>query len=193
MVLRVQEHREVSALRRYPQQARIAAAALFALGLLALAGCSSSGPPKPCPRVGVLDEAQRLVRFSEGAGRDLTDVRFEAEIGVRAGRCEYTRKDSRLEVEIAVEIQAVRAPNAGRRGEFEYFVAITDRAQRVVERQSFTAVIPFEADRRSGGALEELSQTIPLKPNQLGNEFEIIVGFALSPDELAYNRRLRGR
>jgi hypothetical protein len=161
--------------------------------LAALAGCSSSGPPKPCPRVGVLDEAQRLVRFAPGPGRDLTDVRFEAEIGVRAGSCEYTKKDSRLEVEMAVEIQAVRAPNAGRRGEFEYFVAITDRSQRILERQSFTAVIPFEADRRSGGALEELIQTIPLKPSQLGNEFEIIVGFALSPDELAYNRRLRGR
>jgi hypothetical protein len=160
---------------------------------MALAGCGSSGPPKPCPRIAVLDEAQRLVRFAPGPGRDLTDVRFEAEIGVRPGTCAYAKKDSRLEVEMAVEIQAVRAPNAGRSGEFEYFVAITDRSQRILERQSFTAVVPFEADRRSGGVLEELAQSIPLKPNQLGNEFEIIVGFALSPDELAFNRRLRGR
>jgi hypothetical protein len=168
-------------------------AALLGAAVLALAGCSSSGPPKPCPRVGVLDEAQRLVRFAPGAGRDLTDVRFEAEIGVQRGQCAYRSKDTKVEVDIVVEIQAVRAPNAGRRGEFEYFVAVADRSQRILERQSFTLAIPFEADRRSAGALEEISQTIPLKPGQFGSEFEIIVGFALSPDELAYNRRLRGR
>jgi hypothetical protein len=164
------------------------------LGLVALSGCfGASGPPKPCPRVGVLDEAQRLVRFAPGAGRDLTDVRFEAEIGVQRGECNYTKKDSLLEVDIAVEIRAVRAPNAGRRGDFEYFVAVADRGQRILDRQTFTLQIPFEADRRSAGALEELSQSIPLRPNQLGNEFEIIVGFVLSADEVAYNRQLRRR
>jgi hypothetical protein len=168
-------------------------AALIGAATVVLAGCSSSGPPKPCPRVGVLDEAQRVVRFAPGPGRDLTDVRFEAEIGVRAGSCAYTNKDRKVEVDIMVEIQAVRAPNAGRSGEFEYFVAVTDRSQRILERQSFTLAIPFEADRRSAGALEEVSQVIPLKPGQFGSEFEIIVGFALSPEELSYNRRLRGR
>jgi len=193
--LRVQAHREAAALRRYPQQGLKPAAAIAALLVLgwALAGCTKSGPPKPCPRVGVLDDAQRLVRFNPGGGRDLTDIRFEAEIGVRSGRCEYTSRDSQLEVEMAVEIQAVRAPNAGKQGEFEYFVAITDRSQRILAKQVFTAVIPFETDRRAAGALEELVETIPLKPGQLGNEFEIVVGFQLSPDELAYNRQLRRR
>ena len=171
------------------------AAALAALLLLGwtIAGCTKSGPPKPCPRVGVLDDAQRLVRFNPGTGRDLTDVRFEAEIGVRSGKCDYSKKDSQLDVEMAVEIQAVRAPNAGKQGEFEYFVAITDRSQRILAKQTFTAVIPFESNKRASGVLEELSESIPLKPGQLGNEFEIVIGFQLSPDELAYNRQLRRR
>lgn len=158
-----------------------------------LAACTKSGPAKPCPRVAVLADAQRLVRFAPGGGRDLTDIRFEAEIGVRRGTCDYAKKDTMLEVEMAVEIQAVRAPNAGKQGEFEYFVAISDRSQRILTKQTFTATIPFDADRRAGGAIEELTQSIPLKPSQLGTEFEIVVGFQLSPDELAYNRQLQGR
>ena len=171
------------------------AAALAVLGVAAVAavGCTKSGPPKPCPRVGVLTDAQRLVRFNPGTGRDLTDVRYEAEIGVRRGTCEYKKKDSELDIDMAVEIQAVRAPNAGAKGEFEYFVAITDRTQRILAKQVFSAAIAFEGDRRSGTTLEELTETIPLKAGQLGTEFEILVGFQLSEEELDYNRKRLGR
>jgi hypothetical protein len=172
---------------------RAAALGLAGVAALAAAGCSKQGPAKPCPRVAVLTDASHLVRFKPGTGRDLTDIVYEADISVRRGSCEYVKKDTELDVDMQVEVQAVRAPGASEKGEFGYFVRTTDRGGRVTGGENFVMTVPFSEDLRRAGGIEEVSLSFPLKTNQLGNEFEIVVGFQLSPDELEYNRRLRGK
>ena len=170
-----------------------AALGLAGAAALALGGCTKPQQPKPCPRIGVLGDASHLVRFKPGAGRDLTDVVYEADISVRGGSCEYVKKDTELDVDMQVEIQAVRAPGASDKGEFAYFVRTTDRAGHVTAGENFVMTVPFSQDLRRAGGIEELSLSFPLKRGQLGTELEIIVGFQLTPDELDYNRRLRGK
>jgi hypothetical protein len=164
-----------------------------AIGLGALAGCTKQAAPKPCPRIGVLGDASHLVRFKPGSGRDLTDITYEADISVRRGACEYVKKETQLYVELSVEIQAVRAPGTGEKGEFAYFIRTTDRGGRVTGGENFVMTVPFGQDLRRAGGVEELALSFPLKAGQLGSELEIVVGFQLSPDELDYNRRLRGK
>ena len=62
--------------------------ASFALAALLLAGCGSSAKEQQaasyCPQPLTVQDAQRLIRFKEGPGRDPRDVMFEASL-VSAG------------------------------------------------------------------------------------------------------------
>ena len=46
-----------------------------------------------CPAVFILQDAQNLTRFKPGPGRDITDIRFEAEIFDFRGQCNFDEDD----------------------------------------------------------------------------------------------------
>src|SRR5277367_6532213 len=73
--LRLNRHRS----ERNMPSGRFRFALLLAVLAPVLGGCGLLFPPdKPtCPRVSIPADADRLTRFRAGAGRDLTDVRFQ--------------------------------------------------------------------------------------------------------------------
>lgn len=165
--------------------------ALAGLSLLSLAACESGifaepEAPPPCPTVTVVEDAGRLTRFS-GSGRDLTDVMFEAEIGPMSGSCGYD--DDEIDVELNVQFIASRGPaDQGRRADFRYFVAVARTDQTVIAREEFDSWIDFPGNQTRAGIVEELGQHIPIAPGETGAEFVVYVGFALTPEELEFNR-----
>ncbi len=156
----------------------------------ALAGCGSwfdkPAPPPPCPQVAQVEDASRLTRFS-GAGRDLTDVAFEAELGGMAGSCAYDGNE--IDVELSVQFIASRGPaDQSRRADFTYFVAIARLDQTVLAREEFDSYIEFPGNQTRAGIVEELAQRIPIESGARGDSYVIYVGFKLTPEELAFNR-----
>ncbi len=177
---------------------RIAAFARGAAGLAALlalvAGldaCRSRddvGAP-PCPRVALLADAAHMAVYRDGPGRDLTDIRYEADLGRISGECVYTRRKERVTVAMKLTLTAKRGPaDRDRIADLPYFVAIVDNQQRVVARQEFGSQLEFAPDQTQAGAIEELEQIIPLKKDQPGSDFEVLVGFRLSEEQLRRNR-----
>jgi hypothetical protein len=164
-------------------------AALAGLALV-LAGCAvDEGPPPPCPTVSAVPDARHLVRF-EGAGRDLTDVRFEARIDDVLYSCEYD--DGVIESDMQVRLLAVEGPaNPERKARFRYFVAVATRDQRILAREEFEIEIPFEGNRTRVAAVEELAPNIPLNAGKTGADYNIYIGLVLTPAELGYNRENR--
>ncbi len=134
-------------------------------------------------------DARQLTRFA-GTGRDLTDVLFEARLEDVALVCEYD--DNVIEADMRVRIVAVDGP-ANREGvaHLTYFVAIATRERRILAREEFALDVPFEGNRTSVLAAEEISPRIPLKPGQSGADYVVYVGLALRPEELRYNRENR--
>jgi len=59
-------------------------------------------------------------------------------------------------------------------------------------REAIAASVDIPAGRRRAGAREELLERIPLGAGKSGSDYEILVGFDLTPDQLAYNRKQRG-
>ena len=111
---------------------------------------------------------------------------FEAEIKDAALTCEYD--DNVIESEMRVSIEAVRGPaNPERLAKFAYFVAIATQDQKVLAREEFPLEVPLPGNQTRVAAVEEISQRIPLKAGEDGNDYVIYVGFALTPEELKYN------
>ena len=145
--------------------------------------------PPPCPQVFPVSEARNLIRFN-GHGRDLTDVLFEAQLQDVALVCDTD--DGAVEADLRVRIIAIDGPaNPNRVARLAYFVAIATRDNRILVREEFDLVVPFEGNRTRVLAVEEVSPRIPLQPGQTGADYIVYVGLALTPAELQYNRENR--
>lgn len=170
-----------------------------ALALFTVAACQQgpSAPPPPCPNIVIVQDAAELTQFLPGPGRDLTDVTLEARVADFRGFCDTDLADhgtGAVEVEMELLLVATRGPAAtSREARVRYFVAIADKDENVLARAEFDTDITFEGNRNRIGFAEELTQRIPLDRGQLGDDFSVFVGFALSDEDLKYNRNKRGR
>jgi hypothetical protein len=161
----------------------------LALAGAALAGCSTAkDDAKDCPRLAILDDVGRLTKFREGPGRDLTDVAYTARLTNADGFC--TTDKSGVKVEMKVSVVVERGPAAsGSPVDLQYFVAITNADRQIVAKEVFPTRIPFEANQRVAGSVEEIEERIPLPRGADPSDYSIVAGFQLTPEEIEYNRR----
>ena len=176
---------------------------------LALAGCgaydsvseSLFGKEKPpaCPRVSVLPEAASVTKFLPGPGRDIIDILFQGEVLDVQRSCEYDIDDDTkvgtLKVELALVFEAERgAADHERKATFQYFVAIPEFFPRPEGRAVFNKQVEFPGNHTRLKVTDDpVTLNIPLKAGQSGSDFQIVIGFQMSREEMEYNRRRRAR
>jgi hypothetical protein len=176
---------------------RIAAA--VALAALLLHGCSSDDArTKVCPRVAVLSEAGSMTRFQPGPGRDILDIDFQGDIGDIVASCRFPdAKDGVRRVTVQVAPVFVFTRGAANREsiiDFTYFVSVV-RNEEILSKQEFEIQTRFAENRARVIARDDdppIDIDIPLPYKGSEYEYEVLLGFQLSADELAYNRRWQG-
>jgi hypothetical protein len=157
------------------------------LALLTVGCGTSESRDLFCPKVVVPREADRISRF-QGEGQDLTDVRFLAEIDAVITECEFD--DDLIEASMMVRLRVGRGPaDESRLADITYFVAIAKDDRQILARREFGVDVELPANQSLVEKREEIDQVIPIRPGETGLEYFIFVGFALSPEELEYNRR----
>lgn len=168
-------------------------ASAFALG--ALAACSSIGGgldsrqnAGPCPTVGALYDAGRIIKF-DGESESYRDIAYTGEIvGVRLF-CRYV-DDEPLLAEVEIGFAFGQGPKGlDRNHTYEYFVAVTRRNRVVLNRESFTVEADFKDGPVDSGAELIGRIVIPRKDDSIsGGNFEILVGFELTEKQLQFNK-----
>lgn len=167
--------------------------AALAVALSLLQGCGTFTTPvdsPACPRVAVLADAARIVKFRQGQGRDLTDVLYEGQFRDITGTCAYDMKRSHIDLEFSVDIEIARGPaETTRRVGVEYFVSVVDPNQNILGKQKFTTSFQFEGNANRAVITEDVNSRLPLQDVKLGPGYAVLIGFQLSAEELAYVRR----
>jgi hypothetical protein len=176
---------------------------LAAAGVVAslVVGCSGDDAKDlaPCPVARVMGEPSELTRFRAGPGRDPTDILFEATFLQVAGECSYDADGGDIEIELNVLIDILRGP-ANQSGEvsFRYFVAVAERGEEIGPqpavhgRKAFAIEALFPETRRNVRYTDVLEITIPRPDARSVRSYVLYLGFELTPEELAYNRRKLG-
>ena len=169
--------------------------AVAAASLFVLAACSGEPPiAAQCPAGGILPDANTIVQFRDGGGRDITDMVVQAQIvDIRIG-CVYATRRNKAAVTLDLQIAfaAERGPaDRARRAALPYFVAIVDGERNVVARENFVAGFEWTDNRPRVGRVDQWEPYIPLKSNFDGPSYQIMVGFQLTADQLAWNRSQR--
>ncbi len=155
-----------------------------------------AGTETTCPPVRVMDDLKQAVEFV-----DLSRPSDASEMG----RLTLTRIDTRCVnedeatgVDITFEFDGKLGPKgrwkAGDEASFAYpyFVAVTDAQGVVLSKELFAASVSYGATENTLRQVETIRQSIPntTTKNALYN---IVVGFQLSEEQLAYNRQQLAR
>jgi len=175
---------------------RVARAARVASALAAmavLAGCSSSKPNagNPCPSIVAAPAADSIFLFRPG-GHERKDVIIAAKVYQLNVAC--TREKTGFAVDAEIEFYAERVSNLVQDTTLPYFVALVDPAQHVLLERAFTVPIQFlpgEGFRRTYP--EKITIDLPVRDRASATGYAVVVGFQLTPDQLAFNRSVRAQ
>ncbi len=143
----------------------------------------------PCPFVKSLYDAARYVEFKQGHEAS-AEVGFTGEIQGVSGACAY-KSDDPIKVTLNILFELGRGPQAqGSSKTYRYWVAVTDRNREVLAKQSFDLPATFPAGQDRIYKTETLKQiVIPrAKATVSGANFEVLVGFEVTPEMAAFNR-----
>lgn len=168
----------------------VAALALTACGTakeVLQIGDAAEKNPGPCPEAFALYEAARLVEFK--GSESYSNVGFTAEINKVRSLCRYVG-DSPISADLTMDIAFGRGPAATQStATYEYFIAVTRKNIDVIEKEVFPISITFPAGVNIVEATESVGEIIIPRAteNTSGGNFEIIVGFELTPEQLAFN------
>jgi hypothetical protein len=143
----------------------------------------------PCPFVKALYDAGRYVEFKDDREAS-ANVGFSGEIqGISAG-CQY-KDDQPIQVSMEVLFELGKGPQAtGSSKTYRYWVAVTDRNREVIAKQTFDLPVKFNPGQDRVYVTEQIQQiTIPRGAlNTSGANFEVLVGFEVTPQMAAFNR-----
>ena len=141
----------------------------------------------PCPYVKILYDAARYVEL-EGGRAAISNVGYTGEIEGISSDCEYREADP-IRVDIGMLFQLGRGPQAtSDQRTYRYWVAVTERNNAILSKEYFDLPVNF-AGQRTASVNEERTIVIPRAGvDTSGGNFEILVGFDVTPEMAEFNR-----
>ena len=142
----------------------------------------------PCPFVKTLYDAARYVEFAGGQESSST-VGFTGEIQGVSSACAY--KDAEpIKLTMNILFELGKGPQAaGGSKTYRYWVAVTDRNREVLAKQTFELPVSFDGNDRVYKSEDVKGVVIPRATETVsGENFEVLVGFEVTPEMAAFNR-----
>jgi hypothetical protein len=143
----------------------------------------------PCPFVKTLYDAARYVELKDGK-EQAAMVGYTGEIQGLSSGCAY-KGDEPIKVGMEILFALGKGPQATSSTKtYRYWVAVTDRNKDVIAKEFFTLPVTFPAgtdrvlitDKVQGIEIPRTKATVS------GANFEVLVGFDVTPEMVAFNR-----
>lgn len=144
----------------------------------------------PCPYVKILYDAARYVEFT-GDRALANQVAYTGEIQGVESRCAY-ESDQPITVDLGILFALGKGPQAPDASKtYRYWIAVTERNKAVLAKQYFDLPATFTGERAEVEQIIE-GLTIPRASATVsGSNFEILVGFEVTPEMAQFNREGR--
>lgn len=172
--------------------------------LMPLAACQTLGLSSPspdelvadtgptCPSTAVLSDAVIVTKLKPGSQAALpnpANVAFTAEMSQAKLDCNYDRSQNKLSLDLSFAVKATRGPAAmGPDPQIDFFVAVVDADNNILSKTVYHGQ-PDMAGRATNIYTQSVGNfPVPLGMDKRPYDYEILTGFQLTPDELAYNR-----
>lgn len=143
----------------------------------------------PCPFVKTLYDASRYIELKDGAETP-SAVGYTGEIEDVRATCAYKGADP-IHVSMALDFAFGRGPQAlGIRKDYRYWVAVTVRNSTVLNKQYFDIPATFDKGQDRITYIDHIQDIVIPRANKgvSGNNFEVLVGFDVTPEMADFNR-----
>ena len=166
--------------------------------LAVLAGVSACAQPDlpafapVCPQTAIRPDAGDLSQY-RGAGADLTDLVVDGRITGLSGKCSLDDR-THLRTQISVSMELTRGPAAKTpTAAVTYFVAVA-KGGTILDKKDYPVSVTFPPNsdklRLTG---DRVDLVLPVDEHLTGAAYSILVGYQLTPQQLALNRRRGAR
>jgi hypothetical protein len=156
------------------------------LALTLLAGCSPTVNMDPiCPQTGFIGRTDTITYLAPGS----KDVVAKAAIRGFSGECKFKDKKSNIvdvELTLPFTAQLGKAGTSVKEKELPYFIGVLSPDEKILQRTAFTTKISFD-NNGGGSSKEEHVIKIPLTSRADAGKYKVVIGFALTHDQLKYN------
>jgi hypothetical protein len=152
----------------------------------AVALTADAKPAKPrqaCPHLGLLTDTSHLTDF-EGT----SNAQFKATMGGEALQCVVKGRVAhlRLKFKVTGNLQADAKTDTRK---VSYFVAVMQGSQ-VLAKQIYSVQIPFTGSARTVSVEERINRVdIPIAKGWAVDDYEVMIGFQLTREQVTYNRQ----
>ena len=147
-------------------------------------------PAPICPQVAIVRELQTYRDY----GREQPDPSQLVAAGKLikvVGDCAYT--DDGIDVKFELDMAAQRGPRlGGEHTSLPYFIAVLDPQQNILTKNTLSADFDLPDNRKIVEHTDNLHISIPLAKDKkrFGSNYQILIGFQLSQEQLDANRAL---
>ena len=156
------------------------------LAVILLSGCASKADIDPiCPKTGFIGKTDTITYFAGST----KDVAATGAIRGFKGDCSFQDKKSNVvtvSLTLPFSVQKGAAASDLKGKELPYFIAVLSPDEEILQRQAFTTKVAFD-NTGAGSSTEEHVIKIPLKVRADAERYKVIIGFALTRDQLKYN------
>lgn len=161
--------------------------AALVLGALLLGACNKNPLQvtlSRCPAVAVVANTGSLTQFT-GEGRDIEDIALTAHMTHLRNDCDQTDEVNSL---ISFDVVATRGPAAAQDSfSLPYYVIVLQDNHRIISKKVFEATVDFDPGADRAGVREVVRQYLPDVNRARRYDYEVLIGFHLTPEDAAYN------
>ncbi len=151
-------------------------------------GAASKANPAPCPSAIILREAARLIDFN--GEEKLKNIRFSGEIASIKTFCRYF-ENRPIRASLELEFGFGRGDAAEHfEHTYHYFIAVTRKNKTLLFKQIYPIHVRFSPEENIVNLKEHIKEIIIPRASKKtsGENFEIIVGFVVTPEQEEFNR-----
>ncbi|MCB9983280.1 MAG: hypothetical protein H6861_06370 [Rhodospirillales bacterium] len=143
-----------------------------------------------CPAVDAVEELQSLSEFTDINNQSDDNLVAKVDITNLQSACSYDERS------VTIDVRTDFVGTLGTQGRapasfsYPFFVAITSAGGEILAKEVFAAQVNYDAGQTTYSYTEKLRQIIPIETKARGSHYKVLVGFQLTPDQLAYNRKM---
>lgn len=173
-----------------PSLSAPAAAEATPTGLVAKTGAE-------CPQVKALTDLSSIAQFVNAKTPSADKMIAEAKIENVGATCAVA--PASVSVELSLDFLGTLGPvgvkdmNGQANYTYPYFLTVVTPDGKILSKDVFALSMVYDKGGISLRKQDKLRQVIPLAAGQQANQYQILIGFQLSDDELAYNRSKTGK
>lgn len=146
----------------------------------------------PCPKVEIVDELSALTEFSDISNPVDYNVISRVHLAQVESTCRYNERNVMIDLKLAFEGELGQKGRVRNNDKpffsYPFFVAVVAPDNNIMAKEVFAAPITYNRQESKHTYYESLRQIIPIERKVLGQKYKLMIGFQLSPDQLAYNR-----